>query len=482
MPIYTPPKTVIAGTNISVVDTSTSATVSVANVGSPNGIASLDGGGKVPITQLPSSIMEYKGTWNATTNTPTLADGTGDTGDTYRINVGGTQNLGSGSITFDVGDYVIYNGTIWQKSDTTDAVASVNSLTGNVVLTTANIADSTDKRYVTDAQQTVINNTSGVNTGDQFLFGSVQPFNTFNTAISPSSTLPIVADSVNDTLYIYGGTNISLISDPVTDSLTISTVGRATLLGATNYYVDTATGDDTTGTGSPVSPWKTIQRACNEVAGVDCNAKQVTINVAAGTYNEFVVLPNCVGVATAGQMRIIGDISNPSNVTVSGFNATNIAHNWNLNGFRVGTGSGAALQVNGGAIQWNNLDFASVGASGTHMSLSGAGKIIFGGTGYTISGNAAAHINAIGLSFCNMSNAAINIVGTLTMTNYIICNYLSLAWLHASSWTGTGITSSGPRYSLSSCSVVFVNNANPNTYLAKAGSVAGTTATNAVIF
>ena len=34
--------------------------------------------------------------------------------------------------------------------------------------TTANISDSTDKRFITDAQRTVMGNTSGTNTGDQF--------------------------------------------------------------------------------------------------------------------------------------------------------------------------------------------------------------------------------------------------------------------------------------------------------------------------
>lgn len=46
------------------------------------------------------------------------------------------------------------------------AVYSVNGYTGAVVLSTTDIADSTNKRYVTDAQQTVLNNTSGINTGD----------------------------------------------------------------------------------------------------------------------------------------------------------------------------------------------------------------------------------------------------------------------------------------------------------------------------
>jgi hypothetical protein len=94
--------------------------------GNANGYASLDSLGKVPISQLPSSLMEYKGTWNASTNTPTLANGTGDTGDVYICNVAGTVNFGAGPITFAVGDYVIYSGTIWQRSS--GAVGTVTSV------------------------------------------------------------------------------------------------------------------------------------------------------------------------------------------------------------------------------------------------------------------------------------------------------------------------------------------------------------------
>ena len=94
--------------------------------GVSNGYASLDSGGKVPISQLPSSIMEYKGMWNASTNTPTLANGTGDTGDVYICNVAGSVNFGAGVIVFAVGDYVIYSGTIWQRSS--GAVGTVTSV------------------------------------------------------------------------------------------------------------------------------------------------------------------------------------------------------------------------------------------------------------------------------------------------------------------------------------------------------------------
>ncbi len=94
--------------------------------GNANGYASLDSQGKVPISQLPSSIMEYKGTWSAATNTPTLANGTGDTGDVYICNAAGSVNFGAGAIAFAVGDYVIYSGSIWQRSS--GAVGTVTSV------------------------------------------------------------------------------------------------------------------------------------------------------------------------------------------------------------------------------------------------------------------------------------------------------------------------------------------------------------------
>lgn len=108
--------------------------------GIANGYASLEAAGKVPVAQLPGAIMEYQGAWNANTNTPALADGAGSAGDVYRVSVAATRNLGSGAIEFAVGDYAIYNGTTWEKSDTTDAVASVAGKKGAVTLEVADVS------------------------------------------------------------------------------------------------------------------------------------------------------------------------------------------------------------------------------------------------------------------------------------------------------------------------------------------------------
>ena len=100
--------------------------------------------------------MTYKGNWNASTNSPTLIDGTGTTGDVYRVSVAGTQDLGSGSQVFSIGDWVAYNGTIWERADNSDAVTSVNALSGAVVLTTTNIAEGTNLYYTTSRFNTSI--------------------------------------------------------------------------------------------------------------------------------------------------------------------------------------------------------------------------------------------------------------------------------------------------------------------------------------
>ena len=111
--------------------------ISPSEKGAPNGVAELDAGGTVPVAQLPASIvgnLAYQGTWDASTNTPTL-DNTdvGATGYVYRCNVAGSVDFGAGSITFTIGDFAVNNGTIWEKWDAGDVVQSIFGRVGIVV-------------------------------------------------------------------------------------------------------------------------------------------------------------------------------------------------------------------------------------------------------------------------------------------------------------------------------------------------------------
>ena len=116
-------------------------TAAVLNAGVANGVATLDAGGTVPLSQIPASIqggVSYQGSWNAATNTPTLTSSVGSKGYYYVVSTSGSTNL-NGITDWLVGDWAIFNGSVWQKIDNTDSVASVNGYTGAVVLTNTDV-------------------------------------------------------------------------------------------------------------------------------------------------------------------------------------------------------------------------------------------------------------------------------------------------------------------------------------------------------
>ncbi len=77
-----------------------------------------------------SGTLAYKGSWDATSNSPNLSNATGTAGDYYVVSVAGTRDLGSGSISFNAGDWAIYNGSIWQQINNSSDVNSVFGRTG----------------------------------------------------------------------------------------------------------------------------------------------------------------------------------------------------------------------------------------------------------------------------------------------------------------------------------------------------------------
>ena len=118
-------------------------TASILAAGSANGVATLDGSGKVPVGQIPSAItggLKYQGLWNASTNSPSLSTGTGTQGFMYKVSVAGSTAL-DGISTWNVGDELFFDGTAWEKLDgVASEVLSVAGRTGAVVLTTTDIS------------------------------------------------------------------------------------------------------------------------------------------------------------------------------------------------------------------------------------------------------------------------------------------------------------------------------------------------------
>jgi len=220
--------------------TGTSGVLSSVPYGGANGVATLDSGGKVPVSQLPSSVVTYLGTWNAATNTPYLVNGTGDAGDLYICNVAGTANFGAGPITFAVGDWVLYGSGTWQKSNgqngtVTSVAASITGnsigITGSPITTAGTLAFAfagTNLQYVNGA-------------GDLTTFPSLTGYVTSVTGTAPvvssGGTTPAISMAAATTLVdgYLSATNFVTFNNKQ-NAITLTTTGTsgaATLIGAT---------------------------------------------------------------------------------------------------------------------------------------------------------------------------------------------------------------------------------------------------------
>lgn len=83
-------------------------------------------------------VLSYQGTWNASTNTPSLASGVGVKGYYYVVSTAGTTSL-NGISSWDEGDWAIYNGTAWQRVDNANQSTNIKvkqQLESKVLVTT----------------------------------------------------------------------------------------------------------------------------------------------------------------------------------------------------------------------------------------------------------------------------------------------------------------------------------------------------------
>lgn len=157
-----------------------------------NGLATLDSGGKVPTSQLPAIAITSTFVVNSQAAQLALTAEEGDIAVRTDLNKSYVHNSGSAGTMAD-----------WTELLTpTDTVISVNGQTGAVTLTTANIADSSNKRYVTDAQSTVLGNTSGTNTGDQTnITGNAGTVTTINGQITSGANVTITGAGTSASPY-----------------------------------------------------------------------------------------------------------------------------------------------------------------------------------------------------------------------------------------------------------------------------------------
>ena len=255
------------------------------------------------------------------------------------------------------------NATITGATKTKITYDSKGLVTAGADATTADIADSTNKRYVTDANLTVINNTSGTNTGDQTLsgLGGVPTSRTISTTaplsgggdLSADRTLSIATANTTTTGALsstdwntFNGKQSTLVS-----GTNIKTINGTTILGSGDLTISTGI---TIGTTAITSG--TVGRVLFEGTG---NVVQESANLFWDNTNGRLGIGGTPG---AFNLDVVGTARVSSNINTSG-QYTNV----NTNNF---TTAPIALRTIGADISGISIYKASFGHTNSIQFLS----------------------------------------------------------------------------------------------------------------
>jgi hypothetical protein len=217
--------------------------------------------------------LSYQGTWNASTNTPTLTSSVGVNGYYYIVSTAGSTNL-NGITDWQIGDWLLFNGSVWQKIDQSNLVTSVNGQTGAVSVGTV----------------TSVAATAGTGIS---ITGS---------PITSSGTLTITNSAPDQTVALTGGTGISTsgtypnftITNSAPDQTVALTQGGTTTITGTYPNFTISSADQFQGTVTSVTGTSPVASSGGATPAISLSAGYGdTLNpYASKTANYVLAAPN----------------------------------------------------------------------------------------------------------------------------------------------------------------------------------------------
>ena len=291
------------------------------------------------ITGIPQGLV-YKGTWNASTNTPTLASGTGTTGEFYIVSVAGTTNL-DGITDWQVGDWAIFVEVgatdTWQKIDNTSAILGsgtadkIAKWTGSNTLATGLISDDGTDVTIGNSGNLIVEGNTTLGNADTDTTtvkgpGVFEETAQFNVGIGLGSTPSY--GTAGQVLTSGGGSATA-------NTWTTPTTGTVTSVGLTE------TGDALTITGSPVTSSGTIN-----IAGAGTASQYINGAL------DLVTFPT---LDNYQYWTLAGDSGTPQNIT-----STNTA--------TIAGGTGINTLIPGASTDTINVNIDYIGADNAILS------------------------------------------------------------------------------------------------------------------
>jgi hypothetical protein len=189
--------------------------------------------------------LNYKGTWDAATNDPTLTSSVGTKGDYYVVSVSGSTNL-NGITDWVVSDWCVFNGSVWQKVDNSEVIYVSNVATGtgltggpitstgtvslaNTAVTIGTYGGATNVASFTVDQQGRLTSASNVTIaiGNSNLQNSNVVLG--NTTLTLGSTVTNVGDLTLANVTILGGTTNAAVFNFTGNTTATATYGIASL-------------------------------------------------------------------------------------------------------------------------------------------------------------------------------------------------------------------------------------------------------------
>ena len=461
--------------------------------------------------------LTYAGTWNASTNTPTLTSGVGNLNNYYVVNVAGTTTL-DGISSWQVGDWAIFNGTVWERIDggaygTVSQVNTGTGLTGGPITSSGTISLVTPVAIANGGTNSTATPTSGAvayGNGTSYLFtaagtagqylqstGSGAP--TWSTPSTGSFQPAYYGTFVSTSNQANGGATtanaVNFDSSPaIANGISVTSGNQITFANAGIYeityelaFINSTGGNPTITTWFAQQGTNITNSTCDFVLQGGANQPQIInqtfiVNVTAGqyiqiywacssttislTYQPALTNPtrpaspsailNAVFVPPSGQNVVI------NSSTITGGTSGNILYdNAGTIGEKGVSGTGNVVLVTSSTL--SNVNISSVAVTFPNSYLSNS---------TTTLGNATLTLGSTTSSVGNLTLANANITSVAsTFPNSYLAN--STATLGNATITLGGTTTSVGNLTLANANITSVAATFPNSYLANSTATLG---------